>query len=90
MNSISEKTKNDLVIRLNRVEGQVRGIKKMLEEEKYCVDILTQIVAARGALKKVGLKVLQEHVNGCVRSSLNDEDEELIEELINVINRFID
>lgn len=38
MNSISEKTKNDLVIRLNRVEGQVRGIKKMLEEEKYCVD----------------------------------------------------
>lgn len=90
MNSISEEVKEDLLVRLNRIEGQVRGVKKMVENEKYCVDILTQIVAVRGALKKVGLKVLQEHINGCVQSSLQNEDEELIDELLNVINRFMD
>lgn len=90
MNSISEEEKEDLLVRLNRIEGQTRGVKNMIENEKYCVDILTQIVAVRGALKKVALKVLQEHINGCVQSSLQNNDEEIIDELLNVINRFVD
>lgn len=89
-NSINEEVKKDLLVRLNRIEGQTRGVKKMIKNEKYCVDILTQIVAVRGALKKVGLKVLQQHINGCVQSSLQNEDEEIIDELLDVINRFID
>jgi len=90
MNSISEEVKEDLLVRLNRIEGQTRGVKKMIENDKYCVDILTQIVAVRGALKKVGLNVLQEHINGCVQRSLKNEDEEIIDELLDVVNRFID
>jgi len=90
MNSISEEVEQNLLVRLNRIEGQICGIKKMIKSEKYCVDILTQIVAVRGALKKTGLKVLQEHINGCVQSSLQNEDKEIIDELSDVINRFID
>ena len=51
MNSLSVEEKKDLEIRLKRIEGQVRGIQKMIEEDKYCVDILTQVSAVRGALK---------------------------------------
>lgn len=52
MNSLSVEEKKDLEIRLKRIEGQVRGIQKMIEEDKYCVDILTQVSAVRGALKR--------------------------------------
>ena len=52
--------------RLRRIEGQVRGIEKMVEEERYCIDILTQVGAAMTALENVGLKVLDDHVNHCV------------------------
>jgi len=90
LNSISEEVREDLLVRLNRIEGQTRGVKKMIDNEKYCVDILTQIVAVRGALKKVAIKVLQEHINGCVQRSLKNEDEEIIDELLDVVNRFID
>lgn len=58
--------KSDLAKRLNRVEGQVRGINKMVQDDKYCIDILTQISAIQAALDKVGLELLEEHTRHCL------------------------
>lgn len=92
MNSISQEMEEDLLLRLRRIEGQVRGLQKMIDEEKYCVDILTQVVAVRGALKKVGLNILNAHINGCVQRALAQEenDEEIIDELLDVMEKFTD
>lgn len=85
----SEK-KSPLLTRLRRIEGQVRGIQRMVEEEKYCVDILVQIAAVRAALDRVGLLLLDEHMRGCVIDAIRDQDgEAAIAELSDVIRRFI-
>ncbi|RCW56542.1 MULTISPECIES: metal-sensitive transcriptional regulator [Halanaerobium] len=92
MNSLSDEDKKNLIVRLRRVEGQVRGLQRMIDQEKYCVDILTQINACRGALKKVGLKILDRHVNGCVKNAISQEEgeEEIISELMDVLDKFTD
>jgi len=83
-------SKEDLKKRLKKIEGQIKGIQKMVENEKYCVDILVQIAAVKGALNQVGLILLEEHTKGCVVRALNTErQEDIIEELIQVISRFI-
>jgi DNA-binding FrmR family transcriptional regulator len=80
--------------RLRRIEGQVRGLVKMVEERRYCVDILTQIRAARAALKGVEEGVLKEHVQHCVseaiRSGSRDEQRVKVEELLGVLGKFRD
>jgi DNA-binding FrmR family transcriptional regulator len=83
--------KEELKTRLVRVEGQVRGIQKMVEDEKYCVDILTQISAVRAALDKVAVGVLEDHVKGCVMDAAKGGQgaEEHLEELMTVVERFI-
>jgi DNA-binding FrmR family transcriptional regulator len=84
--------KSELQARLGRIEGQVRGISKMVEDEKYCIDILTQIAAVRSALERVGLGVLEDHVNGCVADAMSSKPEdsrEYIDELLEVVERFI-
>ena len=58
--------KDDLKARLRRVEGQVRGVQRMVDQDVYCVDILTQIAAAESALKKVAVKLLEDHISHCV------------------------
>jgi len=83
MNSICEHEKKNLIIRLRRLEGQIRGLQRMVEEDKYCVDILTQIVAAKGALQKVGLKILDDHLHGCVQRAIKGKNKEKNEEIIN-------
>lgn len=90
MNSLTEEDKKDLIIRLRRIEGQIRGLQRMVDQEKYCVDILTQINASRGALKKVALKILDRHVNGCVKNAIYEEEgeKEIIAELMEVIDKF--
>lgn len=84
--------KEALIKRLKRIEGQVKGIQNMVEEERYCVDILVQISAIRSAINKVGTLILDNHVKGCVMSSIKNDDteqaEETIDELINTINKF--
>jgi DNA-binding FrmR family transcriptional regulator len=92
MNSLSSEDKENLIVRLRRIEGQIRGLQRMIDEEKYCVDILTQINASRGGLKKVALKILDRHVNGCVKNAIYEEEgeEEIIAELIDVIDKFTD
>ncbi len=64
----------------------------MIDEEKYCVDILTQVEASRGALRKVALKVLDSHINGCVQRAIKNEEgeNEIIDELMDVIEKFSD
>ncbi|ADL11845.1 protein of unknown function DUF156 [Acetohalobium arabaticum DSM 5501] len=89
MNSYSEE-KDELITRLKRIEGQVRGIQRMIDEEKYCVDVLTQVAAAKAALNKVGMTVLRNHTHGCVREAVSEGEngEEIIDELMSVISKF--
>ena len=85
--------KEAIIKRLNRIEGQVKGIQKMVEDERYCVDILVQISAIRSAINKVGNIILENHIKGCVSNSIiegdKQESEELISELMEIINKFI-
>ena len=78
--------------RLHRIEGQVRGIERMVDEDRYCIDILTQIGAVRTALERVGLQVLDEHVNHCVHEALAAGDpktaQEKSTELLAAVERF--
>ena len=78
--------------RLRRIEGQVRGIERMVEEDRYCIDILTQIGAAMTALESVGLRLLDEHVSHCVADALAagdpDAAREKTAELLSAVQRF--
>lgn len=82
--------KDDLLKRLRRVEGQVRGIQKMIDEDRYCVDILVQIAAIKSALQQVGLTLLESHTRGCVVDAISNEtDADIkIDELMDVIRQF--
>lgn len=89
MNSLCELDKKELTNRLRRIEGQVRGLQRMIDEEKYCVDILNQINAVQGGLKNVGLKILDKHVHGCVQRAVKKEEgDEVIDELMEVLSKF--
>jgi DNA-binding FrmR family transcriptional regulator len=81
--------KEELRKRLSRIEGQVRGIDRMVDDEKYCVDILVQIAAVRAALDRVALGVLEDHVKGCVAGSEPGESEAMADELLEVVERFV-
>ena len=77
-------------MRLRRLEGQVRGVQRMIAEDAYCVDILTQIAAVRSALDRVGLILIENHTRGCVtRAIKNDEGEAAISELTETLKRFL-
>ncbi|GBF10899.1 MULTISPECIES: metal-sensitive transcriptional regulator [Tepidibacillus] len=76
--------------RLKRIEGQVRGIHKMVEDDRYCVDVLIQIAAVRAALDKVGLSLLERHTHGCVQKAIKSGNgDPAIDELMDVIKLFI-
>ena len=77
-----------LVRRLRRIEGQVRGIEKMIERHEYCVDILQQTAALRAAVDSVALLILEDHVQGCVRTAAEQGDpDRYIEEVLDVVRR---
>ncbi|MHB0886233.1 MAG: metal-sensitive transcriptional regulator [Bacillota bacterium] len=81
--------KVDLQERLKKIEGQVRGIQKMIDEDRYCVDILVQITAVRAALNKVGLQLLEGHTRGCVTAAIRGgRGDEAVDELVEVLSRF--
>ena len=83
-------TKDQLLGRLRRVEGQVRGIERMVEDERYCIDVLTQISAVQAALDKVALGLLDEHVKHCVVEGHGPgSQEELTEEMMGAIGRLL-
>ena len=81
--------KKALINRLARIEGQVRGIKQMLLEDKYCVDILTQTSATSSALNSFAKEILESHIRSCVAEGVRQGDDEKVEELIRTIERFI-
>jgi CsoR family transcriptional regulator, copper-sensing transcriptional repressor len=75
--------------RLRRIEGQVRGIQRMVEEDQYCIDILTQVNSAVSALKSVGMGMLDDHVRHCVKEAVESGDsEDKLEELLTAVARF--
>lgn len=85
----TEEEKEKMVKRLKRIEGQVRGIQKMIEEDRYCVDILIQISAIESALKQVGFSVTERHMNHCVSDAIKKgEGAESIDELMKVLRQF--
>jgi CsoR family transcriptional regulator, copper-sensing transcriptional repressor len=83
--------KKKIIDGLRRVEGQVRGIQRMVDEERYCVDVLNQIAAARMALARLAMLILEDHTKGCVSTAIMQEDsaESTIEELMDVIKRLL-
>jgi len=82
------KDKASLVRRLSRMEGQVRGIARMIEREEYCVDILQQTAALRAAVDAVSILVLEDHVQGCVRTAAEQgEADKYVDEVIDVVRR---
>lgn len=80
--------KNDILARLRRIEGQVRGLQKMVDNDDYCIDILTQITAASNALKKVAVGLLDEHIRHCVAQS-TEEDKDMVSEATAAIERLV-
>lgn len=81
-------TKDQLLARLRRIEGQVRGISRMVEKDKHCIDILTQISAIQAALDKVGLGLLDGHARHCVREGAEaGKADEMIDELMAAVGR---
>lgn len=78
-----------LLGRLRRVEGQVRGLQRMVEDDRYCIDVLTQVNSAVAALRAVGMGLLDEHVRHCVRDSIRtDGGDQKVDELIDAVARF--
>ena len=82
-------TKDQLLKRLRRVEGQVRGVEKMVEEERYCIDVLTQISAVQAALDKVALGLLDEHARHCVMGAEGAERVDKTDELMAAVGRLM-
>ncbi|WP_174733148.1 metal-sensing transcriptional repressor [Mesobacillus harenae] len=81
--------KEQLIKRLKRIEGQVRGIQKMVEEDRYCVDVLIQVTAVNNALKKVGMNLLERHTTHCVSGAIKSgSGDEAIKELMKVVDQF--
>ena len=78
-----------LINRLNRIEGQVRGIKNMLENDEYCVDILNQISASQAALGSLASVLLEDHIQTCVAEGIKNGDTEIISELTSTIKKLI-
>ena len=84
-------TKDQLLGRLARIEGQVRGVTRMVDEERYCIDVLTQISAVRAALDKVALGLLDDHVRHCVIGGGGgpDDPEEKVREVMSAVGRLV-
>lgn len=85
----NEKTKNNLVLRLKRIEGQIRGITHLIEKDTYCDDVLNQIAAAQSALNSVGKILLERHLNTCLIDRIQKGDHSVVSELMLTMNKLI-
>jgi DNA-binding FrmR family transcriptional regulator len=81
--------KEALLTRLRRLEGQVRGVEKMIEEDRYCIDVVTQITAVEAALDKVALELLEDHAKHCVIGADESQQDERTEELMAAVRRLL-
>ncbi|WP_336785212.1 metal-sensitive transcriptional regulator [Paenibacillus sp. MMO-177] len=85
----SDKMKSNLVSRLNRIEGQIRGVKAMIEKDTYCDDVLNQIAAVQSALNSVGKLLLEGHLKSCVIERIQAGESEVIDELLVTVNKLM-
>lgn len=85
----SEEEYKSLANRLSRIEGQVRGVKGMLDGDAYCIDIITQVAAINSALSAFNRELLDNHIRSCVKSDVRDGKEETLDELISLLGRLI-
>ncbi len=85
----SEKEYKDLINRLNRIEGQIRGIKNMVEKDAYCTDILIQVAAANAALNSFNKVLLANHIRTCVAKDIREGKEETIDELVATLQKLM-
>lgn len=84
-----EKEYKDLITRLNRIEGQIRGVKGMVEEERYCVDVLMQVSAIQSALNGFSKNLLSNHIKSCVVEDIKNGNEAVVDELCNTIQKLM-
>jgi DNA-binding FrmR family transcriptional regulator len=85
----SDKVKKNLATRLNRVEGQIRGIKRLIEEDTYCDDVITQIAASQAALNGVAKMLLETHMKECVVERIQEGDMEVLDEVLITIQKLM-
>ncbi len=85
----SEKEYKDLINRLNRIEGQIRGIKGMIEKDAYCTDILTQVSAVNAALNSFNKVLLSNHIKTCVTRDIKEGKEETVDELVTLLQKLM-
>lgn len=85
----SQQTKNNLITRLNRIEGQIRGIKGLIEKDTYCDDVLNQIAAIQAALNGVGKLLLENHMRSCVVERIESGDHDVIDELLVTVKKLM-
>jgi DNA-binding FrmR family transcriptional regulator len=86
---VTEEVKLEAGRRINRISGQVNGIKKMIDEDRYCVDVLNQIAAVRSALDQLGIRVLTAHLESCVVNAEEHRQHDLLEEVRLSLSRFL-
>ena len=89
MKECSQKEIKDLITRLNRIEGQVRGIRGMIERDVYCTDVLTQVSAASAALNSFAKVLLTSHIRTCVAQDIRDGKDETIDELVETLQKLM-
>ena len=85
----SEAEFKDLIMRLNRIEGQIRGIRGMVERDAYCIDILTQVSAASAALSSFNKVLLSNHIKTCVAQDIREGKDETIDELVSTLQKLM-
>lgn len=85
----SDKIKADLTARLNKIEGQIRGVKGLIEKDTYCDDVLNQVSAIQSALNSVGKMLLEAHVKSCIVARIKADDLEVIDELMTTVKKLI-
>lgn len=85
----SEQEYKKLINRLSRIEGQIRGLKKMVESDAYCIDILTQSAAAGAALNSFNKELMSEHIRTCVANDIREGKDETIEELVSTLQKLM-
>lgn len=85
----TDKEYKDLINRLNRIEGQIRGIKGMLEKDAYCPDVLTQVAATKCALNSFSKVLLANHIKSCVKEDIKEGNDETLDELVETIQKLM-
>lgn len=89
MEEMGEDKSKDVLLRLKRIEGQVRGIQRMIEDKADCGEVLNQVAAIKAAINRVGVIVFEKHARECILKSVNENNEERFQDIINMMGRLI-